>query len=279
VTSKRVALVLGSGGLKQLAALPVFDYLDREGYQIVGLVGTSGGALVAALHTLGYPANIIQEKARRLWRRSLFRRIRVRALLGLLDLPGGAWNRGAGLIDSAPIRAALLEAVGDIRMEDLPVPLFCMATDLMTGEPTVLDKGRLVDMLYASIAQPPLLPAARIGDRLFFDGGYTDSIAVERAFAFEPDVIISLTTEERPRGKMDNLGDTYARLACQVNTELERSILANALPKFPGELITLNNLFPRRIPFWETDAISDILKVGEATVEILQKRLAALEIA
>jgi NTE family protein len=279
VTSKRFALVLGSGGLKQLAALPVFDYLDHEGYQVVGLVGTSGGALIAALRTLGYPADIIQEKARRLWQRSLFRRIRLRALLGLLELPGGAWNRGAGLIDSAPIRAALLEAVGEIRMEDLPVPLFCMATDLFTGEPTILDKGRLVDMLYASIAQPPLLPAARIGDRLFIDGGYTDAIAVERAFAFAPDVIISLTTEERPRGKMGNLGDTYARLACQVSIELERSILANALPKFHGELITLNASFARRIPFWETGAVSEILKMGEASVEILQKRLATLEIA
>jgi NTE family protein len=278
VSSKRVALVLGSGGLKQLVALPVFDYLDREGHQIVGFVGTSGGALIAALRALGHPADIIEEKAKRLWRRSLFRPVRLRALFGLLDLPGGVWNRGAGLIDSTRIRAALLEAVGDIRMEDLPVPLFCMATDLLTGEAVILDKGRLVDALYASVAQPPFLPAGRIGDRLFVDAGYTDSIAVERAFAFEPDVIISLTTEERPRGKMEHLGDTYARLLCQVNSEFERWTLANALPKFQGELITLNTLFPRRIPFWETEAIPYILEAGEAAVETLQKRLAALEI-
>src|SRR5262249_58181489 len=107
--------------------------------------------------------------------------------------------------DSAQIGGGWREAVGDIRMEDLPVPLFCMATDLMTGEPTVLDKGRLVDMLYASIAQPPLLPAARIGDRLFFDGGYTDSIAVEGAFAFLPGGILFPATRERPRGKKGKL--------------------------------------------------------------------------
>lgn len=279
MTPKKVALVVGSGGLKQLIAVPVIEYLAREGHQLAGLVGTSGGSLVMALCALGLPAQEILNRARLFWQPSLFRPLRIRALLGLLGVPGGRWHPGDGLIDGSRIKAALHASFGDVRMDELKVPLVCMATDLMTGEPVPLKSGRLVDVLYASIAQPPLLPAAKLDGRVLIDGGYTDSIAVQRAFAFEPDIIVSLTTEERPKRSRTDLAEVYRNLLTQTNTELERWCLANSLHKFGGEMIALNVLFERLIPYWETSAFSEILAAGETVLGTLERRLAALEMA
>jgi NTE family protein len=276
--SKRVALVMASGGLKQLVALPAIDYLDRQGYQIAALVGTSGGALIAALRAAGRSAQEIQSEAQRLWQVTLFRPIRMRSILGLLGWPAGRWRPGDGLIDSSRIRTALHQVFGDIHLEELRIPVICMATDFTTGEAVAITKGRVVDAVYASLAQPPLLPAAAVAGRLFVDGGYTDSVAVERAFTFEPDAIISFTVEERPPPSRQ-LGDRYASLLTQVNSELERWILVNALPKFAGEMINLNTRFERRIPFWDVGAIPDIVKAGAANIGELRCRLEALELA
>src|SRR5438034_10464843 len=51
--AKRVALVVGSGGVKCAAALGLWKVLQREGIEVSVAVGCSGGSIYAALIALG----------------------------------------------------------------------------------------------------------------------------------------------------------------------------------------------------------------------------------
>ncbi|WP_306357905.1 MULTISPECIES: patatin-like phospholipase family protein [unclassified Nocardia] len=57
------------------------------------------------------------------------------------------------------------------RLEDAPIPLSVVATDLLTGAEQRLDTGPAVDALLASAAIPGVFPPVRWGDRLLVDGG------------------------------------------------------------------------------------------------------------
>ena len=269
-----VAVALGSGGLKQMAALPLFEFLDRADVQLAGVAGTSGGALVAALRAFGMSPREIAERAPRLWPERLFRQFRLRALFGLLGLPGGAWRPGDGLLRREQICDPLDHVFGDARIEDLQVPLVVVATDLETGEPVAIDRGRIADAVYASLAQPPLLPAAEIGGRLLIDGGYTESVAIERTFAFAPDTVIAVTNLERTQTPPKGLGAAYAHLLSRTNSELERWIIERCRRKFAGELIVLNVEFDRPIPWWDATTLGFVLECGERMVPVLRARLA-----
>ena len=73
--SKRVALVIGSGGVKCAAALGLQNVLMREGIAIDTMVGCSGGSIYAALIAAGYDAATVIDMNTRLWTRDLTRNV------------------------------------------------------------------------------------------------------------------------------------------------------------------------------------------------------------
>jgi predicted acylesterase/phospholipase RssA len=136
--SKRVALVLGSGGARGYAHIGVIDELTARGYEIVGLSGSSMGALVGGLQAAGK----LDEYAE--WARSLTQR----AVLRLLD-PSIAT---AGVLRAGKILDAVRDILGEVCIEDLPVPYTAVATDLIAGRSVWLQRGPVDAAIRASIA-------------------------------------------------------------------------------------------------------------------------------
>ncbi len=99
----RVALALGSGGARGYAHIGVINELRDRGYEVVGVAGSSMGALVGGLHAAGQ----LDEFA--LWATSLTQR----AVLRLLDPSLGA----AGVLRAEKIIDAVRDILGDIAIE------------------------------------------------------------------------------------------------------------------------------------------------------------------
>ena len=99
---KRVALVLGSGGARGYAHIGVIDELRSRGYEVVGISGSSMGALVGGLHAAGK----LHEYAE--WAKSLTQR----AVLRLLDPAITA----AGVLRAEKILDAVREILGEVRI-------------------------------------------------------------------------------------------------------------------------------------------------------------------
>ena len=123
----RVALALGSGGARGYAHIGVINELRERGHEIVGIAGSSMGALVGGLHA----ADKLDEYAT--WASSLTQR----AVLRLLDPSIAA----AGVLRAEKILEAVREILGDVTIEELPIPFTSVATDLITGKSVWLQRG------------------------------------------------------------------------------------------------------------------------------------------
>src|SRR3989338_4022233 len=113
--SKRVALVLGAGGARGYAHIGAIEELERRGYEIACIAGCSMGAVVGGI----YAAGKLPEY--RTWIESL-------DYLDVLRLLDVSFRLGA--IRGEKVFGRIREMVGDINIEDLPIPFTAVATDL-----------------------------------------------------------------------------------------------------------------------------------------------------
>ncbi|BBZ08756.1 esterase [Mycolicibacterium doricum] len=177
--SKRVALVLGSGGARGYAHIGVIDELRARGYEIVGIAGSSMGALVGGLQAAGKLDEYTE------WAKSLTQR----AVLRLLDPSITA----AGVLRAEKILDAVRDVLGDVCIEDLPVPFTAVATDLIAGRSVWLQRGPVDAAIRASIAIPGVITPHVLDGRLLADGGILDPLPMAPVAAVNADVTIAVS--------------------------------------------------------------------------------------
>ncbi len=175
----RVALALGSGGARGYAHIGVIHELHDRGYQIVGIAGSSMGALVGGLEA----ADHLDEFAE--WASSLTQR----AILRLLDPSIMA----AGVLRAEKILDAVRDILGDVCIEQLPIPYTAVATDLLTGKSVWLQRGPVDEAIRASIAIPGVIAPHVVDGRLLADGGILDPLPMAPIAAVNADLTIAVS--------------------------------------------------------------------------------------
>ncbi|ACL58122.1 patatin-like phospholipase family protein [Methylobacterium nodulans] len=155
-------LVLGGGGARGLAHLGVLRALDEAGFPIDLVGGTSMGAIIAASLATGSPLDQIHAWA--------VENFAGRNPLNDYTLPYVALARGT------KVDAGLSRSFGDVRIEDLWLPFFCVSSNLTTGQVMVHSNGSLVEALRASIAIPGLLPPVCTDAGILVDGGMMNNL-------------------------------------------------------------------------------------------------------
>ena len=177
--AKRVALALGSGGARGYAHIGVIAELDSRGYEIVGVAGSSMGALVGGLHAAGALDEFTA------WATTLTQR----ALLRLLDPSISA----AGVLRAGKSLDAVREMLGDKTIEELPIPYTAVATDLIAGKSVWLQRGPIDAAIRASIAIPGVIAPHLLDGRLLADGGILDPLPMAPIAAVNADLTIGVS--------------------------------------------------------------------------------------
>ncbi|MGB6206046.1 patatin-like phospholipase family protein [Mycobacterium sp.] len=175
----RVALALGSGGARGYAHIGVIGELHDRGFQIVGIAGSSMGALVGGLQAAGR----LDEFAD--WARSLTQR----AILRLLDPSITA----AGVLRAEKILDAVRDILGAATIEQLPIPYTAVATDLLAGKSVWLQRGPVDEAIRASIAIPGVIAPHVVDGRLLADGGILDPLPMAPIAAVNADLTIAVS--------------------------------------------------------------------------------------
>lgn len=175
----RVALALGSGGARGYAHIGVINELRDRGHEIVGIAGSSMGALVGGLQA----ADKLDDYT--VWASSLTQR----AVLRLLDPSLTA----AGVLRAEKILDAVRDILGDVAIEDLPIPYTSVSTDLITGRSVWLQRGSVVEAIRASIAIPGVISPHVLDGRLLADGGILDPLPMAPLAAVRADVTIAVS--------------------------------------------------------------------------------------
>ncbi|MCG8183207.1 patatin-like phospholipase family protein [Tenacibaculum piscium] len=191
----KVGLVLSGGGAKGLAHIAVLKELEKSGVQLDYIGGTSMGAIVGGLYASGYTADQIKEivlttdfmqmVVDKIPRREMpfFNKehdekyaISLPIKNKKIGLPLGV-SKGQNVLN---FLTELLAPVDDIKsFSNLPIPFFCIATNIETGAQEVLESGSLPLALRASGAFPSLLNPVEIDGKLLIDGGVVNNFPVD----------------------------------------------------------------------------------------------------
>ena len=180
-----ITLALGGGGSKGNAHIGVIRRLEKEGFRIRGVAGTSFGGLVAIFYALGHSPDEIEE---------LF------ASVNQTHFYGHAPNDGPSLLGLAGVTRLLKEKIGDCTFDDLKLPCVLTAVDLKSGQEVLLSKGRVVDAMLATIAMPGVFPARYIDGLELVDGGTLDPVPVAAARMLAPRLPVVAVVLTLPMG-------------------------------------------------------------------------------
>ncbi|MDA1062979.1 MAG: patatin-like phospholipase family protein [Proteobacteria bacterium] len=165
LTGNAIGLVLGGGGARGFAHIGVVRALREAGISIDLCGGTSIGAIMAS----GVAAEWTYAQLVERYRRTFVRR----NPLGDYTLPLISLSAGRR------VSRLLRGEVGDIDIEDLALPFFCVSADLVTSNMVVHRSGPLWKFLRASIAIPGILPPVFIDDQILVDGGAANRLPVD----------------------------------------------------------------------------------------------------
>jgi len=263
----KVAVVIGSGGMKALASIALFEFIDEAKIDVDLLVGCSGGSGIAASWAMGNDTTKMTEQAYKYWgNRKLLTRTDYRSLLSIAGLPFGRFDKTCGLIKPDLAHLAYQEMYGDIRIEDLRIPTLIQTTDLLSGQPVLLESGLLRDAVYASGALFPLLPPISIDGRLLIDGVYSAPLPVMEAVSRDMDVVIAITYEERTTRESRGFFSYFMRSVGYSQQWLQRNQMALSVDLHHHEIVFINVVFDKFISLRSTRRIPEILELGKKAV-------------
>ncbi len=170
-----ITLALGGGGAKGNAHIGVLRRLEKEGFKIKSLAGTSFGGLVGILYALGNsPVELLH----------IFESVDQSQLYGRDS------QDGPSLLGLSGARKWLDQVVGEKTFADLKIPCAVTAVDIKTGGEVILSEGKLKDAILSTIALPGIFPPHRFGDLQLVDGGVLDPVPVSVARILSPNLPI-----------------------------------------------------------------------------------------
>ncbi len=208
----KVGLVLSGGGAKGLAHIGVLKAIEEAGVEIDYISGTSMGAIIGSLYASGYTAKQLD---------SIFNAVDFETLIRddvprsaktfyeknesdryALTLPFDRFKLGfpSGLSKGQNAYNLLSQLTSHVSNIDdfskLPIPFLCVATNLETGDPVVLESGYLPKAVIASGALPTLFSPVTIGGQVLIDGGVVNNYPIEELRAKGMDIIIGVDVQD-----------------------------------------------------------------------------------
>lgn len=269
----RFALVLGSGGVRSIAALGMVEVLAREGLVPDLVVGCSAGAMFGALIAAGHDAGEAIRVATTLWSAEVTRKRRWRAVPQMLWPRLGRFDADFSLRDDGPVMHRLEQAFGDVRIEHLRTALRVTATDASTGERVVLSAGMLVTALRASIALPFMFSPVHLDGRRLIDGFVADPLPVSAAT--DAQAVLALGFESPMPYRVDG----PARMLAQVTSALTNNLMQARLAEAQGAGARLLSIVPRldrRVGLFDTEAMPYLVEAGRRATEAALPHILAL---
>jgi len=180
---QKVALVLGSGGARGTAHIGVIRELEKRGYEITSIPGTSMGALVGGV----YAAGKLDEYES--WLRSLGKM----DIFNLVDFSLST----SGIIKAERVLREIKKFIPDQKIEELPIKYSAVVTDFKQRKEVVLTEGSLFEAIRGSISIPLVITPVLRSDTIFVDGGVLNPVPTNRVARQKDDILIAVDVNSR----------------------------------------------------------------------------------
>ncbi|PTM59110.1 patatin-like phospholipase family protein [Desmospora activa] len=212
----KVGLALGSGGARGLAHIGVLKVLQQENISVDFVAGSSMGSLVGVLFANELPLDMVEQLA--------------------IHLPRNRWLDltvpKRGFVIGKKVKELIRLLTHGKNLEDFPIPIAVVATDLVKGEQVVFRNGPADLAVRASISIPGIFEPVEWKGRTLVDGGVIDRIPIQVLKQMGADVIIAVdVVPDSPQVRIDTYFDVIAQTLSVMEREIlnHRSVAANVL--------------------------------------------------
>ncbi|WP_299313316.1 patatin-like phospholipase family protein [uncultured Aquimarina sp.] len=227
----KVGLVLSGGGAKGLAHIGALKIIEEAGIRIDYIGGTSMGAIIGSLYASGYTAKeldsifravdfdvLIQDDLPRKAKTFYEREDSEKYALTLpfddfkIGLPQGL-SKGQNFFNEFARLTSHVHEVSDF--SKLPIPFFCMSTNIATGEQILLDKGYLPEAVSASGALPSIFSPIELDGILMTDGGVANNYPIEEIRKKGAEIVIGIDVQDSliPKNQLNSVTNIMLQIS------------------------------------------------------------------
>ncbi|MEI7749502.1 MAG: patatin-like phospholipase family protein [Candidatus Moraniibacteriota bacterium] len=197
----KIGLALSGGSAVGIAHVGAVRALREAGIGISCVAGTSAGAVVAACVAFGVPEEKMIELSRK---------------LSWSNVSAFGYSK-LGLNSNRPVGDLMKKLVGNVRIEDAPIPLAIVATDIDTGEKVVFRKGNLAEAVMASTCIPGYFVPVEIDGRRLVDGGIVENLPLPSLRFMRPETRVGIDlgywrTLQKANTVLDVITNSYSIL-------------------------------------------------------------------
>lgn len=174
--NKSVALVLSSGGSKGLAQIGVINAMEKNGFKITSVAGSSIGSVIGGLYAMGKLPEFTA------WVKTLDRR----AIWGLMDFTISTY----GLLKAVKVLDKMKTFISDMNIEEMDISFAAIATDIINEKEIVFNSGSFYEAIRASIAIPTVITPVKYKDTILIDGGVLNPIPTKHVVRNLNDILV-----------------------------------------------------------------------------------------
>ncbi|HAV78301.1 MAG TPA: hypothetical protein DCX53_13215 [Anaerolineae bacterium] len=258
---KRITLVIGSGGIKCVAAAGLWRVLQEEGITIDSVVGCSGGSMYGALIANHVDEKVMGELSRTLWTSDIMSGY-TESLKASKD-GSLRFNEHSGLVDDSVMNKKLREVYGDLKFSDLQIPFKVVATDLLAGGKVVLSEGSVFEAIRASLAIPIIFPPWDVNGRLLIDGAASDPLPIDVAIQDGADIIIAMGFPLDYRSRFRSMTAVQEQLNSIYINNILTSTYAFYNLAHHAEIFPVIPEFDGTVSMFDVDKIPLVIERGE----------------
>ena len=186
---KPVSLVLSSGGAKGLAHIGVINELEKQGFQITSVSGSSIGSIIGGIYAIGKLPEYTN------WVKTLDQK----AIWGLMDFTVST----NGLLKGEKVIEKMRTFIPDMPIEEMNIPYAAVATDILNEKEVVFRSGSFYEAIRASVAIPTIITPVKYKDTILVDGGVLNPVPIEHVTRSNNDILIVVNLYGERKDKIE----------------------------------------------------------------------------
>lgn len=282
----KVGLVLSGGAAHGLAHIGVIKYLEELGIKVDYITGTSMGAVIGGLNSMGMDSYEITDIARNQdWSLLMSNRTPLNEVAPIEKahhqrIPLSIyWKEDSFKLPQGLIRGQKLDIIISnlyssayrIRdFNDLPIPFKCVAVDIEKGTIKVFDEGYLGDAVRASMAIPSVFPPYEVEGDLYVDGGLIRNFPVEECLAMGADYVIGVY--------VGSIKETRDQLTSMFEILRQSTALGSILDSEKQAQLADLVLYPdvKKMGTFDFDGYDEFIRKGYLAAKSQEEKLKAL---